>query len=69
MRQIALMLAVSRVLMGSNEGDFGPFTIPVIFQSNPKVRTIVACAYSRSIIDDVAVSALGFKLRKQRKRR
>jgi hypothetical protein len=57
-------LGVSRVLFNSSEGDFGPFRIPVIFQSLRKVRKLTACAYSRSVIDDVAVSALQFNLRR-----
>jgi hypothetical protein len=36
----------------------------VIFQSLRKVPKLTACAYSRSVIDDVAVSALQFNLRR-----
>jgi hypothetical protein len=62
-------LGVSRVLSNSNEGDFGAFQIPVRFLSLRNVRNLVACAYTTSIIDDVAVSRLQFKLRKPKKRK
>jgi hypothetical protein len=58
-------LGISRIAIGLNEGFFGPFGIPLRFQTSRQVPNIVVCAYSRMIDDDAAVSALGFKLRRR----
>ena len=64
--QNEINLGVARIAQGFNEDDYGPFSIPVRFQSSGAVRNIVVCAYSRMVDDDAAASALGFRLRRGR---
>ena len=61
-------LGITRIAQGFNEGYYGSFSVPVHFQTSGRVRNIVICAYSRLAYDDAAVSALGFKLRRPRRR-
>ena len=57
-------LGIARIAQGLPEGYSGSFGTQLAFQTSPKVRDIVVCAYSRMITDDAAVSALRFKLRR-----
>jgi hypothetical protein len=66
--QNQINLGITRIAIGLNEGKFGPFSIPIRFRTTTRVRNIVICAYSRMNIDDAAVSALGFKLRRPARR-
>lgn len=63
--QNEINLGIARIATGLTEGYYGPFSIPLRFQSSRRVPNIVVCAYSRLITDDAAVSALGFKLRRR----
>jgi hypothetical protein len=64
--QNEINLGIGRIAQGLTEGYYGPFGIPIRFQTSRSVRNIVVCAYSRLVDDDAAVSALGFKLRPPR---
>jgi hypothetical protein len=63
--QNSINLGTARIAQGLPEGYYGRFSTGLAFQSSRKVRDIVVCAYSRMIEDDVAVSALRFKLRRR----
>jgi hypothetical protein len=63
--QNEINLGIARIAQGFTEGYYGPFSMPIRFQSSRRVRNIVVCAYSRLVDDDAAVSALGFKLRRR----
>jgi hypothetical protein len=64
--QNEINLGIARIAQGFPEGNYGPFSTPVRFQTASQIRNVVVCAYSRFIDDDAAVSALGFKLRPPR---
>ena len=64
--QNEINLGVARIGQGLPEGYYGQFSTPIRFTTSGQVRNVVVCAYSRMITDDVAVSALGFKLRAPR---
>jgi len=64
--QNEINLGVARIGQGLPEGNYGPFSTPIRFQTSAQIRNVVVCAYSRFIDDDAAVSALGFKLRPPR---
>jgi hypothetical protein len=64
--QNSINLGVAYIAQGFPEGNYGPFSTPIRFQTGAQIRNVVVCAYSRFITDDAAVSALGFKLRSPR---
>jgi hypothetical protein len=64
--QNEINLGIARIAQGFPEGNYGPFSTPIRFQTSAQIRNVVVCAYSRFIDDDAAVSALGFKLRPPR---
>ena len=59
-------LGISRIAQGLPEGYYGPFSHLLTFRTSPRIHRVVACAYSRLIDDDAAVSAIRIKLRPPR---